>query len=168
MGSPLGPVLAGLFMVELENTLVTALSNHLMSWKRYVDDTSCFLKEDSIEHVMSVLNGFYPFIQFTCETESKNRHHFQMYSLFVKDKLLRLAFTGNLQTFMFTGTFCIKPAETQHSKKFSLSCSYLICSDNQYFALELKYLRKVFKKYNNYPHWFIVQVFNNVDKLFDQ
>ena len=52
MGSPLEPVLAGLFMVELENTLVTALSNHLMSWKRYVDDTNCFLKEDSIEHVM--------------------------------------------------------------------------------------------------------------------
>ena len=34
MGSPLGPVLAGIFMVELENTLVTTLSNHLMSWKR--------------------------------------------------------------------------------------------------------------------------------------
>ena len=31
MGSPLGPVLAGIFMVELENTLATTLSNHLMS-----------------------------------------------------------------------------------------------------------------------------------------
>ena len=34
MCSPLGPVLSGIFMVELENTLVTTLSNHLMSWKR--------------------------------------------------------------------------------------------------------------------------------------
>ena len=65
MGSPLELVLAGLFMVGLENTLVTALSNHLMSWKRSVDDTNCFLKEDSIEHVLSVLNGFYPSIQIT-------------------------------------------------------------------------------------------------------
>ena len=69
MCSPLGPVLSGIFMVELENTLVTTLSNHLMSWKRYVNDTNCFLKEDSIEHVMSVLNGFHPSIQFTYETD---------------------------------------------------------------------------------------------------
>ena len=27
MGPPLGPVLAGIFMVELENTLATTLSN---------------------------------------------------------------------------------------------------------------------------------------------
>ena len=48
MCPPLGQVLSGIFMVELENTLVTTLSNHLMSWKRYVNDTNCFLKEDSI------------------------------------------------------------------------------------------------------------------------
>ena len=30
MGFPLGPVLAGIFMVELENTLVTTFSNHLV------------------------------------------------------------------------------------------------------------------------------------------
>ena len=65
IGYPLAPVLSGIFMVELENHLVPTLSNHLMSWKRYVDDTSCFIKEDSIEHVMSVLNGFHPSIQFT-------------------------------------------------------------------------------------------------------
>ena len=65
IGYPLGPVLSGIFMVELENNLVPTLSNHLMSWKRYVDDTSCFIKEDSIEHVMSILNGFHPSIQFT-------------------------------------------------------------------------------------------------------
>ena len=58
MGSPLGAVLSGIFMVELENTIVPTLSNNLTSWKRYLDDTNCFIKEDSIEHVMSVLNGF--------------------------------------------------------------------------------------------------------------
>ena len=46
IGYPLGPVLSGIFMVELENNLVPTLSKHLMSWKRYVDDTSCFIKED--------------------------------------------------------------------------------------------------------------------------
>ena len=46
---------------------------------------------------MSVLTGFHPSIQFTYETEPKNRRHFQMYSLFVKDNVLRHVFTGNLQ-----------------------------------------------------------------------
>ena len=132
--------------------------------------TNCFLKEDSIEHVMSVLNRFHPSIQFTYETESKNRHHFQMYSLFVKDKEFRHVFTENLQTqtFMFTGTFCINPAETQHSKNFSLLCSYLICSNDHYLISELQYLQKVFKECNNYPHQFITQVFNDVDNIFNQ
>ena len=120
---------------------------------------------------MSVLNGFHLPIQFTYETESKNSHHLQMYSFFVKDKVLRHVFTGNLQThtFMFTGTFCINPMETQHSKNFSLSRSYLICSNGHYLTLELKYLRKVFKEHNNYPHWwFITEVINDVDKIFNQ
>lgn len=45
MGSPLGPVIAGIFMVELENTLVPTLSDSLLFWKRYVDDTLCFVKK---------------------------------------------------------------------------------------------------------------------------
>ena len=45
MGSPLGPVIAGIFMVELENTLVTTLSDSLLFWRRYVDDTLCVVKK---------------------------------------------------------------------------------------------------------------------------
>ena len=157
-------------MVELENTLVTTLSDHLVletvCWRHQLLSKRRFNSTCNV--IISVLNGFHPSIQFTYE--SKNRHHFQMYSLFVKDKVLRHVFTGNLQTqtFMFTGTFCINPAETQHSKNFSLSCSYLICSNGHYLTLELKYLRKVFKEYNKHPHWFITQVFNDVDKIFNQ
>ena len=40
MGSSLDPVLAGIIMVELENTMVPRLSNHLYLWRQYVDDTS--------------------------------------------------------------------------------------------------------------------------------
>ncbi len=39
MGSPLGPVLAGIFMVELEQTLLPTLTEDMFPWKRYVDDT---------------------------------------------------------------------------------------------------------------------------------
>ena len=54
MCSPLGLALSGIPMAELENSLVTTLSNHFMSWKRYVNDTDCSVKEDSIEHVILI------------------------------------------------------------------------------------------------------------------
>ena len=43
MGSPLVPVLASFFMVELERTFIPKLSQYLQFWKRYVDDTICFV-----------------------------------------------------------------------------------------------------------------------------
>ena len=67
MGSPLGPVLAGIIMVELENSIVPKLNSHLQFWKRYVDDTLTIVKEGSINHVLQKLNSFYPNIQFNSE-----------------------------------------------------------------------------------------------------
>ena len=57
MGSPLGPVLAAIFMVELERTILPTLREHMRPWKRCVDDTISYIKEESIEHVLSKLNG---------------------------------------------------------------------------------------------------------------
>ena len=37
MGSPLGRILAGIFMVELEATIVPTLGNLLRKWNKYVD-----------------------------------------------------------------------------------------------------------------------------------
>ena len=48
MGSPLGPVLAGIFMVELERTILPTLREHMNPWKRYVDDTIYLLHKRRI------------------------------------------------------------------------------------------------------------------------
>ena len=45
MGSPLGPILAGILMVELENTLVPKLKQLFKNWRRYVDDTFSYVKK---------------------------------------------------------------------------------------------------------------------------
>ena len=44
MSSPLAPVLAGICMVELERAAIPKLSQRLQFWKRYVDDTICFVR----------------------------------------------------------------------------------------------------------------------------
>ena len=63
MGSPLGPVIANIFMSELEAELVPKLNDNISVWLRYVDGTFTFLKEEEIENVKNVLNNFHPKIK---------------------------------------------------------------------------------------------------------
>ena len=58
MGSPLGPVLAGIFMVELETSIIPTLGRSLLKWKRYVDDTFCCVKIGTVNDILNKLNGF--------------------------------------------------------------------------------------------------------------
>ena len=67
MGFPLGPVLANIFIVELEKTIMPSFSDKTKLWKRYVDDTSTFVKTDEIKDVLSSLNSCYSNIIFTME-----------------------------------------------------------------------------------------------------
>ena len=64
MGSPLAPLLADIFMIELERSRIPNLQK-ITFWRRYVDDTICFVKIGSTEYIRSVLNSFHTNIQFT-------------------------------------------------------------------------------------------------------
>ena len=68
MGSPLGPVLAGIFMVELENWIIPTLGNMVLNWKGFVDDTIGYVRNGSIDMILSKLS-FHPNIQFIHEME---------------------------------------------------------------------------------------------------
>ena len=76
MGLPLGPVLPGIFIVELERTILPTLKEHMSPWKVYVDDTISYIKEESIEHVLSKLNGYHENIEFTYEIETDGKRPF--------------------------------------------------------------------------------------------
>ena len=69
MGSPLAPLLADIFMIELERSLIPNLQK-ITFWRRYVDGTICLVKIGSIEYIRSVLNSYRKNIQFTYEVES--------------------------------------------------------------------------------------------------
>ena len=84
MGSPLGPVIANIYMVELETTLVPKLENHVQKWRRFVDDTFVYVKIGSVEFVLSVLNSFHKNIKFTYEEEQNNTLPF-LDALFIRD-----------------------------------------------------------------------------------
>ena len=73
MGSSLGPVLANIFTVDLERNIIPTLSNNILLWKRYVDDTICFVKLTSINKVVQT---YHTNIKFTIETETENKISF--------------------------------------------------------------------------------------------
>ena len=58
MGFPLGPVLANIFMVELEQNIIPALAKNISLWKRYADDVICFVHSNHISHVLESLKLF--------------------------------------------------------------------------------------------------------------
>ena len=76
MGSPLGPVLDSIFMVELETRIVSTLGNMVLNWKRFVDDTIGYVENCSIHIMLSKLNNVDPNIQFTYEVEGGKKLSF--------------------------------------------------------------------------------------------
>ena len=58
MASPLGPILANIFMVELEQSVMPTLMDKVKCWTRFIHDTLCYIKTYSINYVLKVLNGF--------------------------------------------------------------------------------------------------------------
>ena len=76
MGYPLGPVLAAIFMVHLEKTLMPELEKFMKPWKRYVDGSITYLKPDFISNVFDILNKFNQNIKFTYEVEHNGKMSF--------------------------------------------------------------------------------------------
>ena len=71
MGSPLGSLIANIFMCELETSIIPKLTDSVKLWTRYVDDTFAFVKPTEIENIHRQLNSYDQHIQFTYETETE-------------------------------------------------------------------------------------------------
>ena len=73
MVSPLGPVLAGILMVELERSLVPKLSSYIKFWKWFVDGTITFANIEAIDHILTIFNSFDSNMQLTYEAEENSK-----------------------------------------------------------------------------------------------
>ena len=72
MGSPLGPVLGNIFMVERETSAIPNLSNKVKLWKRFVDDKFCLARLEYIDNILLALKSFHKNIKFTFEIGKDN------------------------------------------------------------------------------------------------
>ena len=169
MGSPLAPILANIFMAELERNLIPILKDHLSCWRRYVDDTICFIKNGSVEHVLSTLNNFHSSIKFTYETESGNKLSFLDVQLIrTGDNIETCVFRKPTNTDIYIHWNSFAPVQWKYSTLKTLVYHvYIVCSDNQHLESELNYLTKVFHNFS-YLHWFITKVIYEVKNDFNK
>ena len=73
MGSPLGPVIANIFMIELETTLLPKLEDRVKKWRPFVHDTFVYVENGCVvQYVLSVLHSFHKNTKFTNEEEQNN------------------------------------------------------------------------------------------------
>ena len=144
IGSPLGPVLAGIIMVELENTMVLRLNNHLYFWRRYVGDTFRFVKEEIIILVLEQLNSYHPNLQFTYELEKVDKMSF-LDVLVIRqsnNKFETTVYCKNTNTNIYLNWF------SHGTLKVLINRAYTLYSTDYHLKEELRYLEKVFIERN--------------------
>jgi len=79
MGSPLGPILADIFMSKLEENKLAELISGVEYYARYVDDTFVICKErTSTRQMLKTLNNCHHSIKFTIEEETHDGLAFRM------------------------------------------------------------------------------------------
>ena len=154
MGSPLGPVIANIFMSELENEIIPQLNDKMIVWLRYVDDTFTIINEGEIENVKAILNNFHESIKFTHEIEVERCLPF-----------LDVQIERNVDGTFSTGVYR-KQTDTNiyvhwkaHAPKIwkigtlkgLLRRAFLISSDENRLKNEIDHLKHVFIKINQYP-----------------
>ena len=67
MGSPISPVVANLFMEDLEVQAIRTSPTPPSLWKRFVDDTFTIIKKEDRNSFLQHLNSIHHNITFTCE-----------------------------------------------------------------------------------------------------
>ena len=95
MGSPISPIVANLFMEDLETKAIRTSSTPPKIWRRFVGDTFTIIKKKNKNSFLQHLNSIHPSIKFACEEEKEDG---SMPFLYI---LLTPAEDGSLNTSVF-------------------------------------------------------------------
>ena len=156
MGSPISPIVANLYMEDLETKAIQSAQNPPSFWRRFVDDTLTIMKSSQIESFLQHLNSIDHHIQFTKEDSTPDGY---MPSL---DILITPREDGSLKTTVYR-----KPTHTdlylQWDSNHTITSKYgvvdtlhhrakVICSSPELLQQEEKHLHQALTRYN-YPEW---------------
>ena len=164
MISPLGPVLAGIFMIELETSIIPNLGRPLLKWKRYVDNTFCYVKIGTVNDILNKLNRFYQNIQFIYELEKNNKLAFlDVLLIRNKEKIETTVYRKPTNSDIYLNWKSFSPCSWKRgTSKTIIRRAYLICSTHDNLQEELDHIAYVFEKFNNYSNWVIKQLLEEV------
>ena len=132
----------------------------MILWRRFIDDTITFAKNDSIAYVLNQLSSLHEQMQFTYGVEHNNKLPFS--------GVLLAKNANNIDTMVYR-----KPKNTdiylnwnshalttwkRGTLRTIISRAYTICSSERYFHEEIKYIELISEKGNNYPKYVINQL----------
>ena len=165
MGSPLGPVLANIFMCHFEEKWVMNSSIRSAIWFRYVDDTfTLFDNKESAVKFLDYLNSRHDHIKFTIEFEQHSeipfldivikRHHNNSFSTSIYRKK---TFTG-----LYTkwDSFTPRKYKINLIRTLTYRC-FRICSSASLLQSALNDVKKLLSR-NGYPPGIVTYNMNDV------
>ena len=165
MGSPLGPILANIFMCNLEEKFLSLCNNNIKPnfYSRYVDDTfATFNNLDCANQFLCYINGIHPNIKFTIETENNNRLSFLDVSVEkCHNKIVTSVFRKSTFTGLGTNFYSHTPLKYKMCAASTLvHRAYELSSDWGAFHSEISFLINFFSN-NCYPKSLIYKKINN-------
>ena len=157
IGSPISPIVANLFMEDLEVQAIRTSPTPPSLWKRFVDDTFTIIKKEDRSSFLQHLNSIHQNIKFTCK-EVRDDGSMPFLDILVTPKE-----DGSLSTSVFrkpTHTDLYLQWDSQHtiSSKYSVAGTLYhraktVCSDPQLQKKE-DHLCQALQKCK-YPIWAI-------------
>ena len=152
MGSPLGPVIAGIFMVQMETETVPKLRENVKVWKRYVDDTFCVIKKGTDKAILNELNKN-KHVKFTAENQSNNMLAFLDVLLINRFGTIdTTVYWKSTNTDIYINWNSFAPETWKKSTlKILIHRAFRICSQPYFVREELVHLKTVFQVINGYP-----------------
>ena len=167
MGSPLVPVLANMFMVELETAVIPNVSNKVKLWKRFVDDIYRLARLEYIDNILLALNSFHKNIKFIFEIEKDNTIPF-LYVVIIRKpgKIETAVHRKNTCTDLYMNWYSFASKSWKWGTlKTLVRRAYINCSTEKYLKKELNHIRKTFNETNKYPHWVVTKVFKETKEM---
>ena len=167
MGSPLSPVLAGLYMEYFETVLLPTLPVQPALWLRYVDDVFALWPEDqNFDVFLDELNHLAPTLKFTVEWEERSQMPFLDLRVFRYNSGFMFGiYRKPTHSNQYLHYYSWQPDHVKRSALFSLFLrAYRIC-DSTHLETEIDYIFSCFKKVG-YPQFFIQRVLSDVRKKY--